>query len=275
MAMESYPKHAASHYWKAGLSVIPVRGKKPAVKWQQYTEKRASAAQVEFWKRSNEFHGVGIVCGKVSGGLTVIDLDGMEAVKAFYRLFPHLTKTLTVISGSGKGRHLYYWCQDTSNKRMKGFDVRGDGCYVVAPPSIHPATGRQYKLIGYDKVQRIELTEVRDWIESRRPSSSARPDKAKHGVGNTTAWAEAALSGELRTLLQTTSDFNNALYRAALKLGSMIGAGHLNEMRVEDALYNVARQAGYVERDGSKQTVNTIASGIRNGKTTPRERKQA
>lgn len=277
-AMTDYlqPGAAAGLYWRAGLSVIPLRGKKPAVKsWAVYAERRASEAQIAVWKRQRDFKNVGIVCGAVSGGLVVVDLDGLDAVNAFYDRFPQLTNTLTVRTGSGTGRHLYFWCENTETVRMKGFEIRGEGCYVVAPPSVHPVTGWRYIAQGLStpmRPARLEVDAVRDWIRSQRPQPDERPlvsgELAKVG-----AWAQAAQRGELQTLAQAgEGDFNNALYRAALKLGSIVADGLLSREQVMNDLYTTAQQCGYVTRDGSRQTWATINSGINTGLRNPRGR---
>ena len=62
-----------------------------------------------------------------------------------------LPETVEVITGNG-GRHVYFKLPDfdeapsiknTAGKLGQGLDTRGDGGYVVAPPSIHPS-GKAY-----------------------------------------------------------------------------------------------------------------------------------
>ena len=115
---------------------------------------------------------IGIATGAISGGLYVLDFDrehvntnketgenvlisdGMERLKAWEaetgsRL---QTDTVAVITGGG-GMQLYYQADraklaDSAGtadifKDNSGCDTRGDGRYVVAPPSVHPS-GRTY-----------------------------------------------------------------------------------------------------------------------------------
>jgi len=153
-------------YVEMGLSILPVRGKQPAVAWSQFQTKRAPYSFVHNWQRANLLPGVGIVCGQVSGNLSVMDCDGLEAVATFERTFPHLLDTFTVVSGSGNGKHYYYFTTHRQpTTRTKGFELRSDGCYVVAPPSIHPVSGKTYV------PNRTEIRTVPNLSENRNDAS--------------------------------------------------------------------------------------------------------
>ena len=68
---------------QAGASVIPVKpdGKKrPAIRWKEFQQRRPSAHEVETWF-SDGLNGIGLVCGSVSGGLELLELEG-RALKA-------------------------------------------------------------------------------------------------------------------------------------------------------------------------------------------------
>jgi len=276
-AMNTTHQLAAWGYWENGLNILPLDGKRPKIaEWRRWIDERQSHRLIWDWVNRYDLlnQNIGIICGRVSGGLVVVDLDGLDAVQEYEQRFPHLTDTLTIVTGSGKGKHLYYVCEDTSTVRMKGFEVRGDGTYVVAPPSKHPDTGQHYIAQGLStppRPKRVELDDVRNWIRSHRPAGEP-PPKAKHEVMQAPRWAEAALRGELALLANTNRNFNDALYRAALKLGSIVADGKLSRDRVERDLYEVARAAGYVQRDGERQTWATIHSGLKNGLKNPRSR---
>ena len=90
--------------------------------------------------------------GHVSG-LVVIDIDLPEVTSAVLSSLPvHdlLPPTLTVLTG--RGRHLYYrhpggLVPCSSARLAHGVDVRADGGYVVAPPSVHLVSGRAYEFV--------------------------------------------------------------------------------------------------------------------------------
>ncbi len=92
-----------------------------------------------------------------SGYLHLIDLDirkpetAAQAWAEIRRLVPTVDQLPTVISGSGTGRHFYFFSptplRSEKLARGDGWEVElfGTGKQAVLPPSIHPGTGRAYK----------------------------------------------------------------------------------------------------------------------------------
>ncbi len=84
---------------------------------------------------------VGIALGP--SGLAVVDLDERSGGFANLQQLPSLPDTL--MSQTGNGIHLYYRAKGVRSKVLaRGIDLKGDGSYVVAPPSLHRA-GRRYQ----------------------------------------------------------------------------------------------------------------------------------
>src|SRR5690606_17483011 len=110
---------------------------------------------------------IGIVCGKVSGNLVVLDLDGAAGYPAFAATFPALADTYTVISGGGIGRHVY-WRVDNLPEAVKAMgtpignlEICAEGRQVVVPPSIHPDTQQPYRVEkALDILHMPDLTEL-------------------------------------------------------------------------------------------------------------------
>jgi hypothetical protein len=108
----------------------------------------ADPAQIDRWWGRWPEANIGIATGSRSG-IVVVDLDGPEGVESARKVLPPhaLQETLAVQTGNG-GYHLYYHHEGeavpNSVKRLAGVDVRGDGGYVVAPPSRH-YSGRNYE----------------------------------------------------------------------------------------------------------------------------------
>jgi hypothetical protein len=108
----------------------------------------------QHWPRAN----VGIRTGAASG-LVVVDVDPAHGgtdcleslVVAHGRFFDN---TRTVRTGGG-GWHFYFRHpghlvrNDTGRRLGPGIDVRGDGGYVLAPPSLHSSGNR------YDSTHRV------------------------------------------------------------------------------------------------------------------------
>jgi nicotinamidase-related amidase len=95
---------------------------------------------------------IGIVTGPESG-ILVLDVDGKQGEESLIELerrYSPLPDTYTVRTGGG-GLHLYFlWPKgaDVRNSQSKfalGLDIRGQGGYVVAPPSLH-SSGASYEI---------------------------------------------------------------------------------------------------------------------------------
>ncbi len=171
---------AAKGYAALGMSIIPLKGKRPALNsWTQYQQSRASEAEAEAWYKQGILQNIGIVCGTVSGNLVVLDLDGAAGYPAFAASFPQLADTYTVATGGGVGRHVYFWVEQMppSVKAMGtpigNLELCGEGRQVVAPPSVHPTTGQPYRVKKVRDILRVpDLDELVQWIEAFKPRES-------------------------------------------------------------------------------------------------------
>jgi len=169
---------AALAYAALGLSIIPLDGKRPALKsWTQYQKSRADEKTIRLWTFGN----VGIVCGAVSGNLVVLDLDGAAGYAAFAATFPSLAQTYTVASGGGIGRHIYFYAAmlppsvKAMNTPIGHLEVCGDGRQVVAPPSIHPVTRQSYQIEkALDILCVPNLDDLVTWVEAFKPRQETR-----------------------------------------------------------------------------------------------------
>lgn len=152
-----YPSmyHAAVEYIKMGLAVFPLeeRGKKPKTR-NGCKDATKDAAQIKAWWQQWPNANIGIATGKVSGGIFVIDLDvdedkgidGYHELKNWQRDNGCFPDSWIAMTGRG-GYHLYFKADNEIRNRagiIDGVDVRGDGGYVVAPPSIH-SNGNRYE----------------------------------------------------------------------------------------------------------------------------------
>src|SRR5690606_30972150 len=76
----------------------------------------------------------------------VLDVDGEQGRQSLAQVARGLPPT--PISNTGKGSHYIYRHPGFEVRnfagKLPGLDFRGDGGYIVAPPSIHPS-GRQYE----------------------------------------------------------------------------------------------------------------------------------
>ncbi len=155
----------AKNYLAKGFSVIPlkIKDKRPAIdSWKEFQERRPSEEEIVQWFGNGTSNNIGIVTGKISG-ITVIDFDSPEAIQfAKDHRFPE-----TPMVKTGKGYHGYFGYKEGVRNFQKrddlpGIDLRAEGGYVVAPPSIHP-DGHAYSWIpghGLDDVPLAPLPEI-------------------------------------------------------------------------------------------------------------------
>lgn len=147
--MENNLLDAALSYAERGFSIIPIRpDKKPFIKWEAHQKEKATLKDIREWWVKWPNANVGIVTGPISG-ILVIDCDNEDAYRKLQELLPD--SFLTCIVKSPRGYHLYLVYpkdQTISNAAgvMPGVDVRGEGGYIISPPSIN-AEGKSYAWI--------------------------------------------------------------------------------------------------------------------------------
>jgi len=171
----------ALHYRQQGLSCIPansVRKKGPPFAWKEYQERRPTESELrEWWQRWPDY-GIAIITGAISG-VVVLDLDrhksdGVEVARSVYGWEPEGPVVLT----GGGGIHAYYRHPGFKVKNLTGRDaiapgveLKGDGGFVYAPPSLHPA-GKRYE--WQDPPWEVELPALPDWVLEKLPGEPAK-----------------------------------------------------------------------------------------------------
>lgn len=143
-------KHAlyyAHIHWRV-FPVVP-KEKKPLIKgWRNRAT--TDKDQIKQWWKDDPDANIGIATGERSG-IFVLDVDidkhGDWSLKGLELL--HGAMPITIVSHTGNGgRHLFFahpgkQVKNSVSKLGCGLDTRGDGGYVLAPPSFHP-NGNRY-----------------------------------------------------------------------------------------------------------------------------------
>lgn len=169
------------------------------------------------------------------------------------------------MSLTGKGEHLLYAPTGAGNRskvaKVVGFDWRGAGGYIVAPPSRHH-TGTVYRWhehCGPDApIPPAPQFLVDLIVRPSPPPSAAAPIPAREYVG----WSGSGLIAKMATA--TEGERNEMLNWAALKVGNGVADGKITQseaLAVLDDLEAVALRAGL----GEHETVATIRSGYTAG----------
>jgi len=250
---------AALAYAAAGWPVLPVAGmteggcscrrscahpgKHPLTRHGVHDATTDPVLIGDWWRRSAGAN-VGIATGAASG-LVVVDVDlprgGRESLRVLVEAGYDLPATLRSLTGGG-GLHLFYAHPTgvgVANvvgglpgvvEALPGIDLRGDGGYVVAPPSVH-ASGGRYR---WDRRRVVALPA---WMWPKR---TERPPVVAAVASPTTG--------------------------AAFCLGRLVGGGEVSEALVAESLLCAALAIGL----GEPEAAATIRSGMGAGMAVPR-----
>ena len=185
------------------FAIFPLREnrKDPAVKGgftSAFTDKEHATA---VWSRMPNLN-IGIATGGMSGGIVVIDCDyhpedgrdGLSVKAEWEREHGDFPETVCVETPTG-GEHYYFRTDEPfscSTNSSLAIDIRGDGGYVVAPPSVHPNGGTYTWINSPDDVPIADIDEnVKAFIRSVQKGDEKRekfqmPDKVSKGGRNET-----------------------------------------------------------------------------------------
>lgn len=219
----------ADYYTKnMGLRIFPCSGKTPATP-HGCKDATTDPAQIAEWWGGGSTYNVAIGTGN---GLVVLDVDtdhdtgkfGDETLADLERQYGPLPETWTCLTGGG-GVHYYFQCDDPALTVAVGFapglDYRGAGGYVIAPPSIHPTTGRAYEWEASSTPTSVPLAPLPDWLhrlmlqgkrdKPKQTKSKEAPGKVTEGRRNEEMFHLAA---SLRAKGLTVAEITAALTEA-------------------------------------------------------------
>src|SRR5690349_8867706 len=145
-------------YARRGWSIIPGGdggssiAKEPRIpSWTPYKTRRASEDEIRAWWGRWPDANILLICGRISG-IVAVDVDPDRGGTA-----DGLPNTGIIFQSGGGGFHyLYEHPEDRARVQNQvgkgGIDVRADGGYIVAPPSVHPlpefgGTGKTYTVV--------------------------------------------------------------------------------------------------------------------------------
>jgi hypothetical protein len=145
-------------------SACSSKGKHPRFKnWPK--EASSDPEALSKWAAAWPYMNVGIVTGAASG-VIVVDVDGDDGLISVKKKTEGKAP-ITWTAMTGRGRHFYFRHPETSVKNRAAIfphvDLRGDGGYVVAPPSTH-ASGVRYSWAPGSGQDDIDLAYAPDWL---------------------------------------------------------------------------------------------------------------
>jgi Bifunctional DNA primase/polymerase, N-terminal len=249
-------------------------GKHPLLKHGLYeasTSGRVIRRWADRWPEAN----VGIRTG-LRSGLLVLDVDGEAGRESFRLLEERHGRLGTYGVRTGSGFHLYFEHRgsplgNSVGRFAPGIDVRGENGYVVAPPSVH-ASGVGY--VGFREPE--DLLALPAWVENllrpRRRAEAAfrtRPRGARScregqvREPRAAAYGIAAAMREAAIVAGTAEgERNDALNRAAFKLGRLVVQEYLAEVYVRDELLAAAAACGLDEHEAERTITSGLTAGL-------------
>lgn len=163
-----------------------------ALKWEPYQTRLPTRAEKAAWFHAGRPTNIGILCGGVSRGLVILAFNDQDGAREFFgeERWQKLPQA-TFVTKSVRGVHV--WLRsDTAIKSQKvgkdknesWLEIRADGNFTVAPPSLHP-DGVLYKAIGVDHihkphdlagfiVKRLVELELREALQAKEFTGSRR-----------------------------------------------------------------------------------------------------
>ena len=263
---------AQAYLDRQGWSVIPClpKSKKAAIGWKAYQERLPDEQELnDFFL--DDHRNLAIITGDVSNRLLVIDFDKFDLWCEWWKKV-YRRSTLSVITG--KGIHLYFrllddepaiHCGNFTVFGKSAGDIRYNGGYVLAPPSIHP-NGQRYQWIDapllnvtFDELK-LERPKQSVTIVQQRLGRPAKSNISDHDqIKNSKAYAESALRQEVAKVEQTgegSHNRNNQLYESAVKLAKYSDILGVDWIRTR--LIAAAHSVGLGMMEASK----TVNSGL-------------
>lgn len=256
---------AALEYAGKGWPVFPLkpRDKTPGTK-HGLKDATTDEATIRKWWQNEPAANIGFATGN---GVAVVDIDELgswtDLLEDEKAPDPDTSRVET-----SRGFQLFFrttaTIRNSAGKLRPGLDVRGDGGYVVLPPSVHPS-GHVYR---WDR--NGAPLDMPAWLHellTAKPKHVQRLRPADQLPGDETPYGRAALEAETAIVAGAIEGTrNDRLNTAALKLGSLVAGGELDEHDVRRELLNAALTAGLSELEAT----NTIKSGMSKGLSQPR-----
>lgn len=262
--------NAALAYAARGWPVIPLRGKKPCSPHGVKDAITDPDIITEWWERWPDAN-VGIACGEKS--FDVIDIDGQKGEAALVAwltgkgIFEEGKVALnsTLISLTAKGKHLCFQATGQLKNLVRAaedVDIRTDGGYIVAPPSIHPESGKVYAWASGHGPDDIGPAPFPDWLLKYLQTGNAKG-------GSSSLFSEKVIkvkSGERnRTLFrQAASARSRGLGKPAIvAMLQAVNATQCEPPLLDDEVERIASSAAEYPPGGARDAIGTHKDDLR------------
>ncbi|MBS0331941.1 MAG: bifunctional DNA primase/polymerase, partial [Proteobacteria bacterium] len=235
---------------------------------------------------------IGCATGPISG-VWVLDLDGALAEQGLADLVAvHGPLPETPEQATGGGRQIFFaWdpafaIRNSASKIGKDIDVRGDGGYVVLPPSVHPGNpkkatppGRIYTWAEGKSPADLPFARAPEWLmvmamPAEAPSSIVIVDTPKPRLGQdgqASRYGEAVLATACKTILNAGQGQRQAtIWGYSCQIGGFVAGGEIREAYALEQLTAAALNMGSGLCDSPDAIRRHVARGVAAGMRHPR-----
>jgi len=222
---------AALEYAGRGWAVFPLKpGGKTPLTPHGFKDATTDVERIRAWWEQHPIANIGLCTGKASG-VVVLDVDrhgkgdGEMSLQELQREFGRLPPTCEVLTPNG-GRHFYFAHSNGAvkgrNGLRPGIDLKAEGGYVVAPPSVLEGTPQPYTRRNGHAVCPLPAWLLAEASEDgREPTAPRTPTPAASGAE---ALPTPVCNGLTPAAAEGKSYLPNTPERAVLREAGMAGA---------------------------------------------------
>ena len=238
--------------------------KRPMILWTEFQTRQPTVEEVTTWFSKWPDANIGIVTGKISN-LVVFDLDSEHAVQYAEDEggFPDTVKAKT-----GKGYHVYvqhpgFEVKNDVKKKLD-IDIRGDGGYAAAPPSMH-GSGRQYEWEEGLSIFEIDPAPCEQWMidylkEVTENSSKPAKEKPPKPSDNLDTAKKPGTGDSYADILRNGAREGMRNHTATKLIGYLLGKGNSEDVVWELVKqWNADKNSPALDETELRKTFNSIA----------------
>ncbi len=283
MKNDRTPLETALALLAGGLWPVPIKPGSKAPIGENWGAERPTMASLRATYDTHPGAGVGIRLGPEAGVID-IEVDGPQGEASLRKILCGDPSTLGWLSRRGP-HHLFrydprlarYGKSVIKAPELPGLELRigGDGKQMQSncPPTVGD-DGNSREWNDCDVISELPesvFVHLDEYLNRPREPAAAPQGSFTTTAGSGDAlgaYAAAAVERECQAVATATEgERNTTLNDAAFRLGTLVGAGALDEQTAVPNLKAAARQCGLPEREAH----NTIWSGIKAGKGQPRD----
>lgn len=237
----------ATFYAQNNIKTFPIKrqGKSPLCT-KGFKDATTDKVVLQEWNKKFSDCNIGIPTGHINN-IFVVDIDGEQGFESLNRLEVIYGKLDAPTVKTGKGKHLYFKMPEnvelkcSTSKIADHIDIRANGGYVVAPPSIHE-NGHRYTWENFALNQ--DFPQAPSWLISLITNAEKQP---------------LPVSGVLEEISNAPQgQRNDTLYKRSISLIARAMRKNLNMAEIKENIINAAMQSGLSTEEALKTFDNAL-----------------